>query len=157
MSEVPQPPRSLLVSSVGALNILVAFFGFFTGLFFLVVGPELLPLLGVTLGSPATPPGASAGPPRQFVLWVLFTGAGLGTALLSLVLFVAGVALLLRKAWGRTLTLTFAVLSGSAAVLSLLNQDVLSFSVATMYNLLVFAVLLSPPGAAEFEAPGAAD
>jgi hypothetical protein len=49
------------------------------------------------------------------------------------------------------LTLALALFSGPVAVLSLLNQEVVGASLAALYNLVVFAVLLTPPGATEFE------
>jgi hypothetical protein len=135
---------------VGALNIVLAIFGLFLGLILLVLGPELMPILGIIWPTPTTPspPGA---PPRQFVMWTACMAAGLGMAILSVVLLVSALALLLRKPWGRSLTLAIALFSGPVALVSLLNQNILGFEAAAIYNLVVFAVLLAPAGAAEFE------
>lgn len=154
MSEVPQqPPRGVLVSSVGGINILLALVGLCIGLACLVDGEEmsvlLYPFTVNASSSPATP--APPGTPSATVLrWLFVTVAGAGLTILSLVLLAAGLAILRRLPWGRTLALTLAVFSGPVMVLSMLNQEVVGASAVAGYNLLVFAVLLSPQGAAEF-------
>jgi len=154
MSEVPQPPpRSALVSSVGGINILLALVGLFTGLLCLVDGEEMAALLYPFTANSPSPPTAPAPPgtPSATVLrWLAVTVVGVGITVLSLVLLVAGLAILRRLPWGRTLALTLAVFSGPVMVLSMLNQEVVGASAVAGYNLLVFAVLLSPQGAAEF-------
>jgi hypothetical protein len=163
MSEVSQmPSRSAPVGFVGGLNIVLGLFGLFAGLFLLLEGPDLLPVLGVSLVSPTTPAAAPGPfgpatpvvtpgtPPPQFLLWLTVTAAGIGLSLLALGLLIAGLALLRRLPWGRTLTLTIALFSGPVALISLLNQEVVGASAAAIYNVLVFAVLLTPRCAAEF-------
>jgi hypothetical protein len=157
MSEVSQPPpRSVLVSSVGGLNILLGLFGLCTGLLCLVDGEEMSAILSsYTLRSfppPASPAPASPGAPSgPVLLWLVVTIAGIGVTILALVLLAAGLAILRRLPWGRTLALTLALFSGPVVVLGLLNQEFISAYIAAIYNLLVFAVLLNPRCAAEFE------
>jgi hypothetical protein len=151
MSDIPQPPpRSLLVSLVGTLNILAGLIGLFLGLFLVIAGPELLSMAGISLQAAPSGPGTPTTPPPRFLAWLILTATGIGLALLAVVLLTAGLAIHRRLAWGRTLTLIVAVCCGPAATLSLLNQDIAGASTAILYNLLVFAVLLTPQGAAEF-------
>jgi hypothetical protein len=161
MSEVSQlPPRNVLVSSVGGINILLALVGLCIGLACLVDGEEMSALLYPYTANSLSPPTAPAPPgtPSGTLLrWLAVTVAGVGITILSLVLLVAGLAILRRLPWGRTLALTLAVFSGPVMVLSLLNQDVVGASAAAGYNLLVFAVLLTPQGAAEFGSGGRGD
>lgn len=144
------PGRSRIVTAIGIINFVFSALEMLCGMIMLAGGA----LAGAVVAQAAKEPGNTDVQKAATVLGgaiggllMLLAGAMIAMGIMSLI---AGVGVVKRKNWGRTLTLVLGCLAGIMALINLSQLQIFGVLIDGGYCAFVLAVLLQKKYAAEF-------